>query len=642
MAEQVELELNIKGGDKAVKTLGQLERELEQAREAIKEVEVGSDAFNKLADKIQQAGSEVKTLEKQMEGLEPQQKTEAFLKLGEGIAGGFAMAQGSMALLGVESENLEKIQVKVQAAISIAMGARMMSEAALMATTAKRVALEKLAALQTKLSTVATKAATIAAKIYTVTLKGMGVAASVSTKGMKALKAAIISTGIGALVVALGTIVAYWDDIKGAVTGVSKEMQDQLDTAKVLKDAAIANMEANESSVNQLKLQGKSQKEILKLRISDIEAVIESSKAELEKQKQAKQSAVDMAAYGETAVRWIFGILTAPISYVAGAIDAITRGMVALGLLEEGMQTDLLSGWTGFGAGLFGLNEEEAQKDMDAEIAIAEKGINDLKEKAAGLQIELNNINKGGSDSRKENQEQADKEALDALDKFLEEYQAVLDDNLQTEEEKEINAVRDKYEKLIAEAEKYGLETADLKQFQEEKIAEIEEKYRKEKENKDKEASDKQKALDKEVADSKIAMQSKALEAGAALFEKNKKISKGIAVSQTLFSTQQAIMQALTGSGTDALLPYPVKVGNAISAGIMGAASIRNILSENIGETAGGGGASTPQPMTPSTTGAFTLGGSIPEQEPVKAYVVTDEMSDSQAQLSDIRRRSTI
>ena len=107
MAEQVELELKLKGGNNAVKTLGQLEQELDKAREAIKEVEVGSDAFNKLATQIQNASSEVKTLEKQMEGLEPQQKAEAFLKMGEGIAGGFAVAQGAMGLMGVESENLE-------------------------------------------------------------------------------------------------------------------------------------------------------------------------------------------------------------------------------------------------------------------------------------------------------------------------------------------------------------------------------------------------------------------------------------------------------------------------------------------------------------------------------------------------------
>ena len=61
-----------------------------------------------------------------------------------------------------------------------------------------------------------------------------------------------------------------------------------------------------------------------------------------------------------------------------------------------------------------------------------------------------------------------------------------------------------------------------------------------------------------------------------------------------------------------------------------------------MGDVSAGGGGGTTEPMTPSTTGAFTLGGALPDQEPIKTFVVTDEMSDSQAQLADIRRRSTI
>jgi hypothetical protein len=40
-------------------------------------------------------------------------------------------------------------------------------------------------------------------------------------------------------------------------------------------------------------------------------------------------------------------------------------------------------------------------------------------------------------------------------------------------------------------------------------------------------------------------------------------------------------------------------------------------------------------------SGAFELG-AIEEPEPVKAFVVTDEMTNSQDQLANIRRRATI
>lgn len=46
-------------------------------------------------------------------------------------------------------------------------------------------------------------------------------------KAINLSKAALISTGIGAFVVALGLIVTYWDDILETVTGVNVELQEQ-------------------------------------------------------------------------------------------------------------------------------------------------------------------------------------------------------------------------------------------------------------------------------------------------------------------------------------------------------------------------------------------------------------------------------
>ena len=158
-----------------------------------------------------------------------------------------------------------------------------------------------------------------------------------------------------------------------------------------------------------------------------------------------------------------------------------------------------------------------------------------------------------------------------------------------------------------------------------------------------KDASDKEIARDKAVNDAKVGMAQNALGAMAALAGDNVEAGKAIAVAQTIFSTQQAIMSALSGGGTDIALPYWVKLGNAISAGIMGAASIQTILStspDNLsGATATVDGSATPAPQMMS--GAFELG-SLPEEQPVQAYVVSDDITDSQNGLAVIRRRATI
>jgi len=194
------------------------------------------------------------------------------------------------------------------------------------------------------------------------------------------------------------------------------------------------------------------------------------------------------------------------------------------------------------------------------------------------------------------------------------------------------------------------------------------EALRKEKEKKEEEARKKKEAADKKAAKEaeKLAKkQAKELlniakateEAKKDLIEQgfavagelageNAALSKGVAVAQTVYSTQQAIMAALAATSVgDKLLPYPLRLANAIGAGIMGASAIKKILSTS----PNGAGASPSVPTATATgtpapqmlSGRFELGG-VEEQEPVQAYVVTDNLTDNQNKLAYIRRRATI
>lgn len=104
-----------------------------------------------------------------------------------GVANGFAAAQGAMALFGNESKDLERTMVKLQGAIALSQG------------------LEGLGKIQQQ---------------FTAIFDGV---ISGAKKAFAAIKAGIGSTGIGLIVVALGSIVAYWDEIRFAIMGVSEE-----------------------------------------------------------------------------------------------------------------------------------------------------------------------------------------------------------------------------------------------------------------------------------------------------------------------------------------------------------------------------------------------------------------------------------
>ena len=126
----------------------------------------------------------------------------------------------------------------------------------------------------------------------------------------------------------------------------------------------------------------------------------------------------------------------------------------------------------------------------------------------------------------------------------------------------------------------------------------------------------------------------------------NTALSKGVAAAQVVFNTQQGIMAAMGATSVaDKLLPYPLRLANAIATGIMGATALSKIMSTDpSGAGAGGGSVSAAATSTPAPqmmSGAFDLSGGL-EPEPTRAYVVTDEMTNSQNQLANIRRRATI
>ena len=148
----------------------------------------------------------------------------------------------------------------------------------------------------------------------------------------------------------------------------------------------------------------------------------------------------------------------------------------------------------------------------------------------------------------------------------------------------------------------------------------------------------KQKALDELTEKEKQKTIGMGFAAAEQLAGKSEAASKAVAVAKTIFNTQQGIMNAMAN------VPAPFNIAQAIATGVMGATSIQKILSTSSDSASSGGSVSAPTTSTPAPqmmSGAFDLSGGL-EPEPTRAYVVTDEMTNSQNQLANIRRRATI
>lgn len=175
----------------SAKTLAELEESAEQLNQELKNLDPRSDDFKNLAKAAQQVNGEIETLNNQIEGLSFEDKLQAFDGGMKILAGSTQSVVGAFGLLGIESEKLAFLEEQAANAIAFGLGLKDLSEG---------------------LGQVA------------IAFNKSGVAAQLFGK---VTKRALIATGIGALVVALGTVIAYWDEINELVQGTTRSIEDQ-------------------------------------------------------------------------------------------------------------------------------------------------------------------------------------------------------------------------------------------------------------------------------------------------------------------------------------------------------------------------------------------------------------------------------
>lgn len=176
-------------------------------------------------------------------------KLESVQKVTAGLTSGYAAVQGTMALLGIENENLEKTFVKLQASMAIAQGVGGMKDLVEGLSRGK----------------VAFAGATNGVKMF--------------IKGLSGVQKAIIGTGIGALVVAVGLLIANWDKVSDVLdkfinkeTSADAAAKRLADTYKNLANEIKNTNTEREREIEILKAEGKSNKEILEKQLNDAQA----------------------------------------------------------------------------------------------------------------------------------------------------------------------------------------------------------------------------------------------------------------------------------------------------------------------------------------------------------------------------------
>ena len=260
-----------------------------QLKEAVANVAIMADKFGATSKEAINAAKRAAELKDRIgdakaltDAFNPDAKFKAVASSLAGVAGGFSALQGAMALFGKENKDVEKALLKVNAAMALSQGLQAVGESI--------DSFRQLGAV-IKSSTVFIEANSAATKTAAAVQRAFGIATVETSTGFKILKGAIVATGIGALVVALGAVINNFDAISdwikksplGALAkGVGNLVEQFTDFVGITSEAernlnkiSAANKRGIEDINNKIKIlkaQGGSEEEIYKLSKDRIEA----------------------------------------------------------------------------------------------------------------------------------------------------------------------------------------------------------------------------------------------------------------------------------------------------------------------------------------------------------------------------------
>jgi hypothetical protein len=511
-------------------------------------------------------------------------------------------------------------------------------------------------------------------------------AIALSSKGLSGFKKAMVATGIGALVVGIGALVANWDKVKDALSGATaeskayKEAQAEIISAVSKVQAEITKM----GDVIELAKQGTISKEEA---LQQYNKALGESVGYAESLEQAESLLVKNAATVVEVTR-----LKAQ-SEVLYAKAAEARAKVIAG--DESLKPDwwdtiknaTVSAFSGINGAAKFATEQGATTVKNGQDAIKtaeqlESSAADLQTKIAELQKNLEKGSLSPQQREKRNTEikaLEDKAAAEAIQRekdkaaALESIRQALIDTEDERRNEELRKIQANYDAQIALAEQYyGKESETvlaLKQAQKDAYdAQQLEFYEKDAEaaiaraaedlKLKKETANAQKAIDDATLEAKIKTlddTENALNQLSNIAGESTVAGKGFAIASATLNTYRGVSDALAAT-TVTPFETALKFINAAAILTNGLRNVKKIVSVKIPNAKGGGGtggASSPSGGAISQPPAFNVVGQggtnqlaqvIGEQtqQPIQAYVVANDVTSAQSLQRNIQSEAGI
>jgi hypothetical protein len=531
----------------------------------------------------------------------------------------------------------------------------------------------------------------LAQSVKGVSFKTLGAELGTFTKSLGTLGKALLTNPIFLLAAAIAAIVMNFETLKNVIpgvneglTGVTEEMTDALDASKAMTEQSKAQLDYITRNENVLKLQGKTEREILNIKIKATEEGLLALKNQIQAQKVIADAQIKTAARNKEIASGIIQFLTAPLQGILATIDLIGQAV--------GKDFGLRNKFNEFTSNLL-FDPEEAKKKADEEAKVLQEQFETLENQRASFVLSVQAMDKqaaekgaaAASEARKkqiEEQKKADAVRL----KLEQDLQAMI----AAQELSKVEATRQaEAQRLQVLTEQKELRAQLTMSEQEAEIAAIDAKYIKLREAAHGDAelnrllaeqngaevdainakyAQAEMARQQQLNASKFQMASDVLNGISSLndlfnsgSEKSAKrafqINKGIQIAQAIAETYKganAIFAAAALNPASVLFPAQpfIAAGAAVAAGL---ANVKRITATKFeggggGASGGGGGAapsfagggsggSTPQFSALNTT---FLQGQQNQTPPVQTYVLAGNVESQMQAREKIQDQSTL
>ena len=598
MAQNLDLNLNV-NTDQAGKAVGSLKSQLKEAQA---EVTALSDKFGATSKEAIEAAKRAGELKDKIgdakaltDAFNPDAKFKALTASLSGVAGGFAAVQGAMGLLGAESEDAQKMLLKVQSAMAISQGLQSVGEAVdsfknlgavIKSTTLFQSAYNFVLGQKvvvTEADVIATEAQTVATVEQGVATVTTTTAVTGATTAMKAFRIALIASGIGLLIVGLGLAIEALSKFSSKAEDAAKKqglLNKQIaDGAKLQLESEIKFLDNQEKlDIARAKAKGASEQEIF-----NIEQGYRKQRAESHQRHYEEVYKADGKAAQES----------------ANEINKInTDGQVAALENQARIRKE----------------GQEAAEKRAVEAALKEKKA--IDDELAAYEKRKKGLQKGVSLADIDEAAKKDKAENDKKD-------------------------ADKQQELLVESNKNG-----LGKMLTDKAVAFTKGLELTKQN-----ADAEKLIDAEKLETKKAQITESMVAMSQLSDfvgRETAAGKALGIATATINTYQGASEALKQKST---LPSPfdviAKVLNVATIIATGIKTVKSIASVQIpGRFGGGGGMPTmAAPMTPELPQAATTNLSRQTindigNQAVRAYVIETDVTSNQERMAAIRQRA--